>query len=829
MPSTYTSLDTEATLRHFYQQFLPHYINFCSSIEGIDNLKQRSQYAMLLINRLLFLWFLQQHGWLAGNLNYLTHQLAQSNKKESFYQHTLLPLCQQLYLSKHEKTSIALNRRDNSERLPQCKLSLFAPHPLERSPSAIYIPDSAFMSIFNFFKSYHWSLEPVDNQREIITPAVLSYILEQQSDQKHKGIYYTRDDVTCYITENTILPYLLHAFQQHFPCLTLIRQLLRRTPDRYIHPHVRSPERLPMETEREYQRRRQWYQQLLTFAQSEALQSGDDLITYRFNLSPLLQDLINQLEQPAHLMACYNLLSTITILDPTCGGGAFLLAAFTLLEPLYAACLERIIDSTTQAWQHTPLLLTQKQALLSHMEQFVHRRHFITATILQHNLYGVDIMHEAIDICKQRFLLTLLATLAPDTQTMPILDLDAHLHVGNALTRTRYDHQISQETPPTQSLSRAEFCWSQAFGDVLARGGFDVITGNPPYIEYSKLRKSGEAHTLGNVANCGNLYAAIIERALSLCRPGQSYLGLIVPLSICSGERFIALRQNLTRQSARLWLANFEIFPCRLFANAYQRLTILLTHHQASADTKLFVTHLQRWYTAERPYLFSTMRYTQVREHIRPTTFPRLAAPCQENILRKLVTRAEGNSIAHLLSPTPTPYFVSYQEATNYWMKAACRIPFYRKNGLIMPPPHSRTIFFADACTARNIMALMNSSLFYLWFATYADGFHLSHTLVKAFPVGPDIGAQKTLTELAYRLEQDINQHSRRSTRNTRARQRQNGGGDHIELEEYYMVYSKPILDQIDMQLAHYYAFTDQELDFIVNYDAKYRMGQHSS
>src|SRR5579875_574781 len=416
MASAYISLDTEATHRRFYQQFLPHYINFCSSIEGIDNLKERSQYAMLLINRLFFLWFLQQHGWLAGNLNYLTHKLAQSNKKEPFYQHILLPLCQQLYLSKHEKTSIVLNRRDNSERLPQCKLSLFAPHPLERSPSAIYIPDSAFVSIFNFFKSYHWSLDPVDNRSEIITPAVLSYVLEQQSDQKHMGVYYTKDDVTHYIAENTILPYLLHTFQQHFPCLTLLRQLLRTAPDRYIHPHVRCYERLPMETEREYQHRQQWYQQLLAFAQSEALQSSDDLITYRFNLSQLLQDLFHQLEQPAHLMACYNTLKTITILDPTCGSGAFLLAALARLEPLYAACLERIITSTVQAWQHAPLLLAQKQTLLSQMEQYANQRHFILTTILQHNLYGVDIMHEAIDICKQHLLLTLLATLPSDTQ-----------------------------------------------------------------------------------------------------------------------------------------------------------------------------------------------------------------------------------------------------------------------------------------------------------------------------------------------------------------------------------------------------------------------------
>jgi hypothetical protein len=47
-----------------------------------------------------------------------------------------------------------------------------------------------------------------------------------------------------------------------------------------------------------------------------------------------------------------------------------------------------------------------------------------------------------------------------------------------------------------------------------------------------------------------------------------------------------------------------------------------------------------------------------------------------------------------------------------------------------------------------------------------------------------------------------------------------------IELEEYHMARSKPLLDEIDRVLAKYYGFTNQELDFIINYDIKYRMGK---
>ncbi len=152
-------------------------------------------------------------------------------------------------------------------------------------------------------------------------------------------------------------------------------------------------------------------------------------------------------------------------------------------------------------------------------------------------------------------------------------------------------------------------------------------------------------------------------------------------------------------------------------------------------------------------------------------------------------------------------------------MKATRRIPYYKKNGVITRPPHGRLLFFDDDRTASIVCALMNSSLFYLWFVTYSDGFHLSHALVQSFPVHTALCFNEQLLQLSDCLEEDIQRHAVSSTRNTKR-------GDRIEIEEYRMVCSKAMLDEIDCVLARQYGFTDEELEFIVSYNSKYRIGK---
>jgi len=76
------------------------------------------------------------------------------------------------------------------------------------------------------------------------------------------------------------------------------------------------------------------------------------------------------------------------------------------------------------------------------------------------------------------------------------------------------------------------------------------------------------------------------------------------------------------------------------------------------------------------------------------------------------------------------------------------------------------------------------------------------------------------LVKLAQKLMQDIDENS--EERKMRFKH------DTLSIQCIFPVKSKPIIDQIDRVLAHHYGFTDEELDFIINYDIKYRMGRDS-
>lgn len=62
--------------------------------------------------------------------------------------------------------------------------------------------------------------------------------------------------------------------------------------------------------------------------------------------------------------------------------------------------------------------------------------------------------------------------------------------------------------------------------------------------------------------------------------------------------------------------------------------------------------------------------------------------------------------------------------------------------------------------------------------------------------------------------------------KNSSSKEKISGKTGNIIYQEYYPRLSKPIIDEIDTVLAKHYGFTDEELDFIINYDIKYRMGK---
>ena len=127
----------------------------------------------------------------------------------------------------------------------------------------------------------------------------------------------------------------------------------------------------------------------------------------------------------------------MSVLDPTCGSGAFLFAALNVLEPLYTGCLEGMrgfLDDLERTERpRSPKALSDFKDVLEQVEKHPSERYFILKSIVLNNLYGVDIMEEAVEICKLRLFLKLVAQLECYDQIEPLPDIDFNVRAGNTL------------------------------------------------------------------------------------------------------------------------------------------------------------------------------------------------------------------------------------------------------------------------------------------------------------------------------------------------------------------------------------------------------------
>ena len=156
--------------------------------------------------------------------------------------------------------------------------------------------------------------------------------------------------------------------------------------------------------------------------------------------------------------------------------GRFLFAALSVLEPLYDACLERMeafvaeLDHSDST--HSPAKFSDFQKYLSEVERHPNRRYYILKSIVISNLYGVDIMEEAVEICKLRLFLKLAAQAETVDKLEPLPDIDFNIRAGNSLVGfTSLDAVRRAMTITLDGQQRQVFPEEQAVLDPYRRAG----------------------------------------------------------------------------------------------------------------------------------------------------------------------------------------------------------------------------------------------------------------------------------------------------------------------------------------------------------------------
>lgn len=518
--------------------------------------KMVRDYVKKMFGRIVFLYFLQRKGWLDGNYNYMQDLWEMSQYKDDFLDRVLEPLFFDVLNTEKRKRGIEAKELPGCEDIPYLNGGLFAQEEIDIRTCRF--PRGLFQRLFDFLNNYNFTIDENDAEdSEIgIDPEMLGRIFESLlEDNKDKGAYYTPKFIVDYMCRESIIAYLCNGFEPEL--YSLIREFV------------------------------------------ESL-NGDIL----------------QHEQKVKIA---NLLLKIRICDPAIGSGAFPMGIVNLLSKLYISL--KAETNTTEMKRH----------------------------IMEQNIYGVDIEKGAVDIARLRFWL---AMIVDETEQKPLPNLNFKIMQGNSLLesyenrdlcklvygqdkerldffekerkslqkeiKSYYDNSDHTKSGPqlnsiknkirtwifdTYSISLPDDCeggdpsanqffflWHTWFSEVFDYGGFDIVIGNPPYIQLQnnqgELGKLYENENFKTFTKTGDIYCLFYEMGIRLLND-HGHLCFITSNKWMKAGYGKKLRGFLASNTNPKTLIDFG--SVKIFESASVDTNIILVSKESNVSTTLCV------------------------------------------------------------------------------------------------------------------------------------------------------------------------------------------------------------------------------------------------
>ena len=294
---------------------------------------------------------------------------------------------------------------------------------------------------------------------------------------------------------------------------------------------------------------------------------------------------------------------------------------------------------------------------------------------------------------------------------------------------------------------------------------------------------------------------------------------MIVPISIIGNSRMEPCLRLLTETC--VWMSSYsgDTHPGTLFSGVQQNLCIFVS--SLRGPVKCNATEFIRFAdgSGEREIVFSAkIEYWPVGNVLERVEKigTRFHGHIVEKLLRKnnKLTLIEMNQIGRDM--------VYYHDVVHYWVKAFSNVPYFKREGCKPEVSGHYKVLCCQKNNKKIIAAILSSTLFYMWYLARSNGRDVAKDDVLSFPIDimgifDNSSVRTELLRLAGELCIDFERNKERVTY-----RKQSGS---VTYDQYWVSKSKPIIDEIDELLAKHYGFTEEELDFIINYDIKYRMG----
>ena len=769
-----------------------------------DKIRDREEkpirdYVKKLLGRIVFLHFLQKKGWLGvpagkewgeGDHDFMLNifKNANENQKENFLDEVLEGLF---------ADGLDRNRSDQGDlydtkvegfrncRIPYLNGGLFERDILDKKPS--HFPASYFDDLLTMLSQYNFTIDENDpNDAEVgVDPEMLGRIFENLlEDNKDKGAFYTPKEIVQYMCRESLIAYLqTDQRKEDKECIRL-----------FVTTHD----------------------------------------------ATLLGDLKEEIDKK---------LCNVKICDPAIGSGAFPMGLLRELFFCRSAIEPNIMENAAKIKRH----------------------------IIQNNIYGVDIERGAVDIARLRFWLSLIVD-EKSPEALP--NLDFKIMQGNSLLEqykgadlsTMTDKKVTAEgitlfdsmldvyrknlrdklseyyacpehdkkvqlrkdisdivkqelmeqgihidfEGKDLSANSQFFLWHTWFHDVFSRPskeGFDIVIGNPPYgAKYDNQTKRYYKNTYVTANSIQGLqkgsldtYTLFIELGYNLLRKNGSF-AYIVPISLTSSDSLTGVHRLLIGNCDTIYISSYAVRPKPVFENAIVNTSILFFKKTETPCQHLFSTKMhRRGNEFELQKLIDNINFVDVNGYTMTGRIPKIGSKMEKNILTKIF---KNTPIKTFYDDKGEPIYYRttggryFKVVTNYPTGSTKEKPLYLQKRL-----------------TNAIGCILSSSLAFWFYQIYSNNLDWKTYEIENFTI-PQLSTENIeyLDKLYTRYLSDIE--AKANIRTTSGKSTYNVDS----FKEYKIVRSKTIIDEIDDYICPLYGLTEEETDFIKNYELEFRL-----
>ncbi|APX96388.1 Eco57I restriction-modification methylase domain-containing protein [Natronorubrum daqingense] len=400
--------DTQRIVEEFYEQFEALRTDLVQEVANVpdDRGDAKQRYVQVTLDRMIFLYFIQEKRLLDRDPEYLhEHHERIVDEGGDVYDEFYHPLFFDLLAEGKQSLEFG--------NLPYLNGGLFSTNPIEeefpeaRLGSTAEETNELFGRILEFLSDWNWN---VDERLDIVdpknlSPAVLGHIFEQTVNQKEMGAYYTPEEITGFMARRSIHPYLLDQLNEA--------------------------------VDAEYEE----IDEVFGLSAVDAAAAEGEAIA---DGGAITQQAPTERVQTDHVETLYfDVLQETRVLDPAVGSGAFLLAAQDVLLDVYLQCLEYFeqLEAESRVWENqTRNELDRIRDGKGGKSLYAKRK------IILNNLYGVDIDDGAVEICKLRLWLSMVADIEDEPREVePLPNIDFNIRQGNSLIGFTEVQEVANE------------------------------------------------------------------------------------------------------------------------------------------------------------------------------------------------------------------------------------------------------------------------------------------------------------------------------------------------------------------------------------------------